>query len=121
MSDYLDVFLNTTDYIKNSKDHSYLFFGPVNFRFFKIQTFSCVDDIFGNTPLFKGFQRLGHSMDCTHKDHVGAFRNTSGFYIPNLYNYTFLEEGQTGVEHYLSTPIGSYDRSGTVINLSTIR
>jgi hypothetical protein len=119
MPQYLNLFLNLAQWIKGGSTHSYMFFGPAQFRFFKTNKYQCVKEMFNNTSLFKAFGRMEHSMECTYVDHFLENRDKSGIFLENLYNYTFLEEAQTGVSHYLSTPLGSYDRSGTVINLNT--
>jgi hypothetical protein len=96
-----------------------MFFGPVQFRFFRTKDFPCVSDVYLETSLFKGFKRIGHEMRCNYISHYNDSRNKTGFYVENLYNYSFVEIAQTGIEHDLNTPIGSYDRSGIVINLSS--
>jgi hypothetical protein len=121
MADYMDVFLSTTEYIKNNHLHTYMLFGPVQFRFFRTNKFQCVNELYSKTSLFKGFKLMGHSMQCHYIDHYDDKRNKTSFYAENLYNYSFVEQDKTGIEHYLSTPVGTYDRSGIVINISTIK
>jgi hypothetical protein len=97
--------------------HDYVFFGPVQFRFFKTITYSCIDD-YANFSLFKTLDKLHHKIACTKFDHYAETRNKTPIVV-NGRTYSFMDTNTTNITHTLMTPLGYYDESGIIIKINT--
>jgi hypothetical protein len=100
-----------------SDDHDYVFFGQVQFRFFKTISYSCLND-FKNYSLFKTLDKLNHKISCTEFNHYGDSRNKTSIVV-NDHTYKFYDVDKSNITHVLLTPLGYYDESGIILKINT--
>lgn len=108
MNDYLAYAANYINYIYTSSSYgkSYIYYGPIMFRFLQTNSYNCLTD-YDTMDLFTSMASLIDTQ-CYYSDHYDNNRNQSG-----IYKYSFVNE--TNITHPLVTPIGKYDTTGTVI------
>jgi hypothetical protein len=112
MNDYLNFFTDAIQATTTSNDYfkNYIIYGPITFRFMNTKSYDCLSDY----KSYSLFTKLSAFIDskCYYSQHVGDNISTDIKY-PFPYKYS----NNTNITHILKTGIGTYDTSGTVINL----
>jgi hypothetical protein len=121
----MNFFLKLIDHIDKNDQHTYLFCGLIQFRFFKTAQYDCISE-YKNFTLYKLKKLLNNGNDllCSSFNHYDTTRKIEGFVSNNknfTYNYTFIDEDVSNITHVLNTPLGYFDRSGIIINLSSYK
>jgi hypothetical protein len=104
--DYVDMNYNTT------KTNTYVFFGPVRFRFFKTNTYDCLSE-FTTVPDIK-ILLSEFNIKCYYRYYTSNTENKTG-----LFNNKYTWTNNTNTTHVLQLPFGEIDEDGIVIDIFT--
>jgi hypothetical protein len=91
-----------------------MFYGPIRYRFLKMNTYDCLSDVSNYTAIQQFLSITG--TKCFFTSHVNITYDKSGIQSPGLnHNYNF--SSSLNITHETITPIGTLDSTGTVVDM----
>ncbi len=118
IQDHLNNFLQIVDSVAavNTNRTSSIIFGLIQFRFMATIKIDCLGSFNNNTLLQKliNFQNK-RNLSCLSKNYQGEEIDKK----IKVFNYAYNNE--TNIEHYLTTPIAVYDKTGIVARFSSYK